>query len=182
MLRLCACACAVFAWCVEAPQQPLVRVVSYAVLSSHVQGCTVVFTADFTLYKSSLQRLCGAALQWDVVQMTVVLVNMLAKSAPYWRLLPPLWYLSVGTKAAAFVCMLMYPRRCSLLSLACPLAESQRRKCWVSVSLQGVLVQVHRVDLPWLCLTMYRLQLCTSAFGSATGFVQPTAGEQQPAT
>lgn len=123
----------------------------------------VVFTADFTLDKSSLQRLCGVALQWDVVQMTVVLVNMLAKSAPYRRLLPPLWYLSVGIKAAAFACMLMYPRRCSLLSVACPLAESQRRKRWFSVSLQGVLSQVHRVDLPWFCLTMHLLQLCTSA-------------------
>jgi hypothetical protein len=44
--------------------------------------------------------------------MTVVLVNILAKSAPYWRVLPPLWYLSVAVKAAAFACMLAYPRRC----------------------------------------------------------------------
>ena len=53
-----------------------------------------------------------AAAQWDVVQMTVVLVNILAKSAPYWRALPLPWYLSVAVKAAAFACMLAYPRGC----------------------------------------------------------------------
>lgn len=49
--------------------------------------------------------------------MTMVLVNILAKSAPYWRALPLPWYLSVAVKAAAFACMLAYPGGC-----ACPAA------------------------------------------------------------
>jgi hypothetical protein len=60
---------------------------------------------------AAYSRVCVAAAQWDVVQLTVVLANILAKSAPYWRVLPPPWYLSVAAKAAALACMLARPRR-----------------------------------------------------------------------
>lgn len=44
------------------------------------------------------------ALQWDVVQLALLLANMLAKSAPYLRQLPPQWFVSFAVKVAPLAC------------------------------------------------------------------------------